>query len=384
LTRNVDIFYMYFLRDFFANAEVAMKAVKRVALVRLDNLGDFLLGLSAVRFYKLHFPDAEIVCMVGETVAAFAQRLPYWDRVIPVLNTWTDDPVLDPRVGSVGHFDIVVNLQYSRRIEIDRFVLRLSATRSMAVNCRGPNLSEQDYVEGNSFYTDLLPVEPEPKHEIIRNFEILAAITGTQHKPELLALNPFLPPEPHRLPERYVAIFPGASWGKKAYPWPRFVRVCQMIQEQFDLVPVLCGGVNDMALAANIERNATHGIINLVGQLDIGQSLAVIARAQFVIANDSMAAHASNLLCRPSVCIIGGGYTRLLPDGSSIVGRFLPYPTDLVSPDVQCVMYYGLPCWGCSYHCIYDSYARDCVPCVDYIPYSEFSESVKALAVRLI
>jgi FkbM family methyltransferase len=342
--------------------------VGRLALVRLDRIGDFLLWVGAARFYRQHFRNAEIVLFGNAAIADLARAMPHWDRFAAVHVPEAGAPALADAGPPPGQFDLVVNLQYSRTFAHDRFVAALPARRAVAADVRGPNMTPAEFAESSALYSDLLELTPAPMHELARNFEILNAITGGGHAPELEPLAPLLGPRHPGLPPRYVAVFPGGSWAKKAYPWPRLVALCRMLQQRFGIVSVLCGGPADKVAAANIDRNAQGATIDLTGSLDLRESLAVIAGAELVVANDSMAAHAANHLRRPSVCLLGGGYNRPDPAGGRSSGRFFPYPEDLVPADLQIVLEYPMPCAGCSYLCKYDAVARDVIPCLDYIP----------------
>jgi FkbM family methyltransferase len=342
--------------------------VRRLALVRLDRIGDFLLWLPTARGYRRHFADAEIVLFCNEIVADLARLLPYWDEVAPVPVPSADAPSLPAGGRRRAPFDLVVNTQYSRTAAHDRFVAALPAKRAVAVAARGPNMTEPEHAECNARYAELLAVDAAPRHEVSRNFEILRAVTGTAEAASLEPLARFLPPIGRELPAQYVAIFPSTSWHKKAYPWPRIAHACRFLMERFGLPSVLCGGAEDRIVGANIHRNADGATVDLIGAFDLPQSLGVIAGAQLVIANDSLAAHAANFLGTPSVCILGGGYNTLPTAEAASVGRFFPYPADLVSPDLQTVLSHPIQCQGCSYLCKYDAVVRDCIPCIDYIP----------------
>jgi ADP-heptose:LPS heptosyltransferase len=355
---------------------IAGAGIRRLALVRLDRIGDFLLWLSTARFYRHHFHDAEIVLFGNENWADLAISMPYRNYLVPVQ---VSDQTNSFRIRGrppFDEFDAVVCLQYSRTALHDRFVARLNSSRKVAANERGPNLTDAEFIKRDKIYTDLLELDPTPKHELVRDFELLDAITGEAHTAVMESLAPFLKPVGHELPDHYVAIFPGSSWTKKNLPWPRTVAICRMVKQRFGLRSVLCGTTEDKIVAANIARNAPDAVVDLTGALDLPQSLSVMAGARLVIANDLMASHAANFVGRPSVCVLGGGYNAPPSPGAPRVGRFFPYPDTLVSPRTQVVLEHPMPCQGCGYRCKYDAVARDCIPCVDYIPLTSLLDAV--------
>ena len=188
--------------------------IRRLALVRLDRIGDFLLWVNTARFYRRHFHEAEIVLFGNEAWADLALAMPYWDRFVPVRVSDENEPVVASDELPFGHFDVLLATQYSRTAAYDRFISGFQSIRKVAVNVQGPNLTESDYKHGNTFYSDLLDLDRAPKHELVRNFEFLNAITGADQAPELESLAPFLRPVRHELPDRYVAVFPGSTWSR--------------------------------------------------------------------------------------------------------------------------------------------------------------------------
>jgi ADP-heptose:LPS heptosyltransferase len=273
-------------------------------------------------------------------------------------------------IKSIGDrdFDLVINLQYSRSPAQDRFIATIPTKFSMAVHAEGPSLKADALATANKLYSNLLHVGPMPEHELIRNFQILNAVTGATTAPDLPSITSLAEPAPFDLPTRYVAIFPGSTWFKKNYSWPRIVGLCRMLKSRFGLTSVLCGAASDQVIADNITRNAPHATLNLTGRLNLRQSFGVIADSLLLVTNDSMAGHAANLLGVRSICILSSGYNLSEGVDRKPVGRFFPYPEELIPTHLQTVLRYPMPCEGCGYHCHYDELVRDSLPCVDYIP----------------
>lgn len=341
--------------------------IKRLALVRTDNLGDFLMWLSAAACYRRHFHNAEISLFASEMLSDLAEAVPYWDKFVPLRLLECRPPTLSARNAKLSDFDLVVNLQYSRSLVADRFVSRLAAPCRSAIDAPSPNMSLEELASENQLYTTLLRLSPKPLHELERNFEIFNAISGAAERPHLEALGKFAARCSVPLPDRFVALFPGSSWKKRNYPWPRFVQLCETLHSRFGLVTVLCGSQSDADISGNIHANAPQATLNLNGKLKIRETFDVISRSSLVVANDSMAGHAANLLGIPSVCIIGGGYNQVFGSDQMPEGRFFPYPDHLVSPNQQIILNYDMECYGCSNHCKYDILVRDTFPCIDYV-----------------
>jgi ADP-heptose:LPS heptosyltransferase len=62
----------------------ASNSINNIILLRLDQLGDFVLSLSAIQEIKILFPNAQITILVSPSNAAFAQSLGLFDRVVSI------------------------------------------------------------------------------------------------------------------------------------------------------------------------------------------------------------------------------------------------------------------------------------------------------------
>ncbi len=351
-------------------------------MARFDHIGDFLLWVSTAKYYQEYFADAEIVFFGREEVIKLAEMLPFWNRCIAVEVAPGGELRLKNEEHPVGDFDLVINVQYSRVFLHDKFISSLKSSQKIAVDASTRNQTAEEQARSNPFYTRLLTLDAAPKHELVRNFEILNAITGGERPVELKSLSSYFQTtsdQTGHLPEKYVICFPGSSWHKRSYPWPRIVAAVRMIKDKYGLITILCGSKTESTLGNNIERNARGAVINLAGKLELHESLGLLMKAQFVISNDSMAAHAANFLGRPSICIIGGGFTTKVDKHEVLSGRFLPYPPEIVPPQRQIILAHPIPCQGCESICKYDHLVPNTIPCVDYIPVEDLLKSIDSM-----
>jgi ADP-heptose:LPS heptosyltransferase len=338
--------------------------IGRLGLVRLDGISDFLLWVSTAEHYRQYFHHTEIVLFGNETFQDLAKALPFWDHVVPVRQEQTGQLAIVGYTTDLPKFDLIINTQLHRTFPVDLFINRLHTRRAVAAFVRGGNMMADEFYSANQFYSDLLSLDAARKHEVYRNFEFLDAVTGTNATARLIRLEAFIDANKVNLPSRYAAVFPGAPSVKKAYPWPRIVKACKFLYSRYGLLSVLCGGQEDAVIAGNIQQNAPLETVNLTARLNLLEVFGVIRGATVVVSNEGMAAHAANFLGARSVCVLGGGYNSV----ESNIGRFLPYPSHLLSPpNTQSILQHEMPCYDCGYHCRYDPLVRDCFPCVDYV-----------------
>jgi lipopolysaccharide heptosyltransferase I len=105
---------------------------------------------------------------------------------------------------------------------------------------------------------------------------------------------------------RYVVLAPTSRWPTKRWPQSRWVSLIAPLRERgFDRV-VLVGAPSERDQVARIVGDgADPAIVDLVGRTDVGRSLAVIAGADLVIANDSAPLHVAVGFARPCVGLYG-------------------------------------------------------------------------------
>ncbi|MGA2233189.1 MAG: glycosyltransferase family 9 protein, partial [Tepidisphaeraceae bacterium] len=113
--------------------------------------------------------------------------------------------------------------------------------------------------------------------------------------------------------QKYAVVIPGTNWATKRWPAEKFGQLVAPLKQRLGLDTVICGGPDDLAAAKEI-----GGAINLVGRTTLRQTIALLERADLVVANDSGPMHIASALGRPLVALFGptspvltGPYGRL-------------------------------------------------------------------------
>jgi len=129
------------------------------------------------------------------------------------------------------------------------------------------------------------------------------------------------------LPERFVAIAPGAVYGPaKAWPAERYRELACGLRERAGVTVLLLGTSDEHALAEQV-RNGEAGILNWCGTTDLPGLVAVLSRAALLVSNDSGAMHVMAALRRPQVAIFGSTspvWTGPINEKASVVALSLP------------------------------------------------------------
>lgn len=103
-----------------------------------------------------------------------------------------------------------------------------------------------------------------------------------------------------------LTVIPGCANGPaKRWPAPHFARAVEHAAQQWDAIPVLAGGPQDVEIAAEVEQACAVPCINLAGRTDILDLAALLTMSRTVIANDTGAAHLAAALSVPTLVLFG-------------------------------------------------------------------------------
>lgn len=130
---------------------------------------------------------------------------------------------------------------------------------------------------------------------------------------------------------RYALLVPGTIWPTKHWPAEKFAQLVKPLKERFGLNTIVVGGPDDVNLGAKIP-----GAANLAGRTTLRQTIALIEKADLVIANDSGPMHIACALNRPLVTLFG-------PTSPLLTG---PYgrPDTVLRLDLPCSPCYQRTC----------------------------------------
>jgi len=107
------------------------------------------------------------------------------------------------------------------------------------------------------------------------------------------------------LPERYVAVAPGAVYGPaKAWPAERYRELVRGLRERAGVPVLLLGTEGEHALGEQV-RAGQQGVENWCGATDLPGLVAVLSRAALLVSNDSGSMHVMAALGRPQVAVFG-------------------------------------------------------------------------------
>jgi len=279
--------------------------VEKLAVFRGLYLGDLVAATGALRALRLGYPEAEISLISLPWATAFSPHLPYVDRLLthpgaPGLDGGGDEENLEEFLARMRaeRFDLVVNM-HGQGPTSTRLIVRFGARMTAGFTGAGIAAPPLD-VE--------VPWEAEV-HES-RKLLLLAEKLGgvsTSPEPELRVweedhrrARALLPPG---LRKPLALVHPGASVPEKRWKEEAFGRVAKGLLRRGYTVAVT-GGSGEKGLTRRVAGLAP-GVLDLGGRTDLSTLVALVARADVVVSNDTGPAHLAYASKTPSVTLFG-------------------------------------------------------------------------------
>lgn len=347
-------------------------AKRRVLVVRIDLIGDFVLWLPAARALRALYPREQwhVTLAANAVWADLATKQTIFDEVWPIdARRLVTNPGYRYRMlrrARTAGFDVAIEPTYSReRLRGDALIRASAAAERIGSQGDCSNTGPWLKRVTDRWYTRLVRADPVPMTELRRNAEFVSGLGGADgvEMPKLHVESGAAPPELNGVD--YFVLFPGASMPGKQWPIERFGEIAQRVIRENGWHGIVCGGAADMSLAERLCRISSVPLRNLAGTTSLEQLAAILARARLVLTNDTSAAHIAPAVGAPTVCILGGGH----------YGRFLPYDLPEAA-QISRTVDHRMDCYGCNWRCIYRVRRNDPFPCVEQVPVAKVWTSI--------
>lgn len=284
--------------------------LRRVLVIKLGALGDFIQSLGAMRVVRATHPSARVTLLTTEPFEAFAKACPYFDIV--EADGRPSDPKgradLVRRIRQAG-YDMVYDFQNNER------------TAQYFNNLSGKKLLWSGAVQGASHQ------HRNPARATMHTFDRLADqlrhaglepgapggstgwVTGQDLAPSLDWIRPAFRNPPRFQPEffslsgPYMLLIPGSSTDHPEKRWPldRFAAIAGWVADA-GITPVVVGAKAEGDIGAQIARLEPRAR-NLVGRTDLFQLATLAERAVFAVGGDTGPMHIAAAARTPSIGI---------------------------------------------------------------------------------
>ena len=345
---------------------LSLDAVRRVLVVRVDEVGDLILTSPLLRELRRALPSTEIDLVVKRENVGVVDACPHVNRVIGI-------PV--SQRARLGRFDRQrTAITTARSLRRDPYDLALvprwdsdysynaAAIAYLAGARWRVGQRERDWrnVSSDALFTHVVD-DAALKHEVERNLDVLRALgiapadsrlecwvnERDDHTARELLRHAGMDHE-----GLIVAVAPSASHPRRRWPRENFGRVVAWLQKDLAAEVILIGGPADVEIAQSIESAAPAPLLNAVGKTTIGAATALIRHANLFIGNDSGPLHMAASASVPAVAVSCHALSGLRSHAQSPV-RFGPWcVASAVLQPAAAIQPCGDTCVAADAHCI--------------------------------
>jgi ADP-heptose:LPS heptosyltransferase len=270
--------------------------LRRILVIKLSALGDFVLSLGPMQAIRKAHPDAEITLLTTKGLSALAEASGLFQRIVldERAKWWRAGSVLAlRRVLRDAQFDRVYDLQTSNR---SNWYFRLLGPgqkpewNGIAPGCSHPH--------SDPLRRTMHIVEAQRGQLAAAGISEVCLSDLTCWTGDVSRLN---------LPTRYAVLLPGGAPHRPEKRWPAdyFAELARGLVQD-GLTPVLVGGAPE-AEPARVVTEACPGVLNLVGKTSLLDLADVMRGARLVVGNDTGPMHIASLVGRPCIVLFGPG-----------------------------------------------------------------------------
>ena len=323
--------------------------VRRLLVVRLDNLGDVLVTTPAIRALRRSLPEAHIALLASPSGAQAGRLNPDLDETIVYEAPWMDpwhslplDPGREERaIAQVrnGAFDAAVIFTSFRQSPLPSAYLCYLANipLRLAASIDGPG----------SLLTTRHKHPTTPMHETERGLDLVAAVGVPPTERDLVLA---VPGEAHSVIANggwwtatgpRVVVHPGCTMPARTYPWEGFAEVVERLVGELGASVVVTGARDEQALVDRVvgavPTDARKRVMAAAGDLSFAEFCALIASADLTVTNNTGPMHVSAAVKTPVVALFAW---------TNPPEQWGPWmvPHRLLNHDVPCKLCYARSC----------------------------------------
>lgn len=295
--------------------------LRRVLVIKLGALGDFIQALGAMRVVRATHPSARITLLTTEPFEAFAKACPYFDIVEADgrprdIKGRTD---LIRRLRSAG-YDMVYDFQNNDRTA--QYFAGLSGKKPLwsgAANGashqhKNPNramMHNFDRLAEQLEHAGLGPKPPGDPTGWVIGQDLLPSLDWVR---AAFRDPPRFQPEFFSLHGRYMLLIPGSSADHPEKRWPldRFAAIAGWVADA-GITPVVVGAKAEGDIGAQIMKLEPRAR-NIVGRTDLFQLATLAERAVIAVGGDTGPMHLAAAARTPGVCLFAQEWTPAMRD----------------------------------------------------------------------
>lgn len=292
---------------------VEAESLRRILLVRLDNLGDVLLTTPAFRAVRCALPEAHLALLAGPAGCEIGRLNPNIDETI-LYRALNEDVYFqlpqDPKremaaVEMLREHDFDAAIIFTSYKQSALPAAYLCYLAGIPLRAAGSWEGPGSLLTHRHRYGETAP----PRHESLRGLELTESLGFPPVEPEMVLVPREEDEESaarllqrHEM-EHFVLVHPGASASSRAYPPERYAAVVEALSAESGLPVLVTGGPGEEDITREVAGSAG---VPLGGETSFGEFAALVGRAEVVVTNNTGTTHVASALKRPVVTVFAG------------------------------------------------------------------------------
>lgn len=280
---------------FYRRKDLASADIRRIAVIKLDHIGDVILSIPALASLRAHFPQARITMIVNSSSKMVAGCIPCIDEVFCYNARFFD------KAGGGKMFNFTGGMRFVREMRKRRFDLIVDLRGSFA-SLAFALLSRGKYRIDRGTYLVRRKTGKIPRafeHEAEVNLDILArAGIPAESRDMSLELKAEDIDSAHSLLGEYlnsnspvIVIHPGAPASLKRWSAERYAQLVGKLLQEVNARVILIGGRGEKQFTQPIASATGGQVADLSERTTLGQLAAILKSADLFIGNDSGPMH---------------------------------------------------------------------------------------------
>lgn len=287
---------------------------RHLLCVRLDNMGDVLMTTPAIRALRDSVPGRRITLLSSGAGASLAPFLPEIDRVIRydapwvknAADDWKNDCGTIERLRRQAFDAAIIFTVYSQSALPAALMCRLAGIKRVLAHAR-----ENPYRLLSDWVPDREPMIP-ARHEVQRQLDLVATVGATCRHGTRLSfatreadrrnLHEILRAHGLAASGGWIVVHCGASAASRRYSPTHYARVISLLKS-CGLPILLTGTADERSLTQGVLAQCTSRshVIDLAGQLSLGELACLIQDAGLLICNNTGPAHIAAAVQTPLI-----------------------------------------------------------------------------------
>jgi ADP-heptose:LPS heptosyltransferase/GT2 family glycosyltransferase len=295
-----------------------VEEIRRILVVKLDHIGDFVIAIPALRRLSRHFPKARLTVLGPPSISSFEALLPEIHEIINFEFFHTRSG-LGQKELTREDFVALWHQLTSHRFDLAIDLRKAPETRSILQWTGARWLAGFDY-QGQFPWLDIA-LEWEQDRSVVRKrthvgddlLHLVDAVANAANDDREALLSPpsgLLPMHANgRSPERrLVCIHPGVGSAIRQWPVEHYAALIDLLVVNHDVTIAVIGAPEEAEIADSVIEKVGHreAVKSLIGEVKLSELPALLATAALYVGNNSGPKHIAAALGVPTVGIHSG------------------------------------------------------------------------------